>query len=109
MEKRERGRIQGLPKFFGTRLKPVVIFKRKTLPKGAKFTHGVVVKAHPKGWMDEKGTMDWLEAVWKKPPGALLRQQSLLVWDMFRAHITDDVKEKAKNLNTDLKLAQQTN
>lgn len=29
---------------------------------------------------------------------------ALLVWDMFRAHITDDVKEKAKNLNTDLSM-----
>ena len=86
----------------GTRLKPVVIFKRKTLPKGAKFPHGVVVKAHPKGWMDEKGTTDWLEEVWNKRPGALLRQRSMLVWDMFRAHITDNVKDKAKNLQTDL-------
>lgn len=86
----------------GTRLKPVVIFKRKTLPKGAKFPTGVVVKAHPKGWMDEKGTMDWLADVWNKRPGALLGQRSMLVWDMFRAHITDSVKEKAKNLKTDL-------
>jgi len=86
----------------GTRLKPLVIFKRKTLPKAAKFPRGVVVKAHPKGWMDEAGTKDWLRDVWNKRPGALLNQRSMLVWDMFRAHITDDVKAAVKSRNTDL-------
>ena len=33
----------------GTKLKPVVIFKRKTLPKNVKFVSGVIVQAHPKG------------------------------------------------------------
>ena len=37
----------------GLKLPPMVIFKRKTLPKG-KFPDGVVVVANEKGWMDEK-------------------------------------------------------
>ena len=36
----------------GTKLKPMVIFKRKTLPK-ENFPPGVLVHCHPKGWMDE--------------------------------------------------------
>ena len=31
------------------KLKPIIIFKRKTLPKGAKLPSGVIVQAHPKG------------------------------------------------------------
>jgi len=52
--------------------------------------------------MDEAGTKDWLRDVWNKRPGALLNQRSMLVWDMFRAHITDDVKAAVKSRNTDL-------
>jgi len=39
----------------GTKFEPVVIFKRNTLPKNVKFVSGVIVQAHPKGWMDEMG------------------------------------------------------
>ena len=38
----------------GTKLKPMVIFKRKTMPK-EKFPKGVLVHVHPKAWMDENG------------------------------------------------------
>ena len=37
----------------GQKLPPMVIFKRKTLPK-EKFPAGVIIKANPKGWMDEE-------------------------------------------------------
>ena len=42
--------------------------------------------------MDERGTVDWLENVWNKRPGAMLKKLS---GDMFRAHLTDDVKRVA--------------
>lgn len=86
----------------GTKLKPVVIFKRKTLPKGLKFVSGVIVQAHPKGWMDEAGTQQWLHQVWNTRPGAMMSKRSMLVWDMFRAHITENCKKTARNLRTDL-------
>ena len=47
----------------GTKLKPMVIFKRKTLPK-ENFPPGVLVHCHPKGWMDEAGMKLWVEKVW---------------------------------------------
>ena len=86
----------------GVKLKPVIIFKRKTLPKGAKFPSGVIVQAHPKGWMDEQGTKSWISNVWNKRPGSMLNKRSLLVWDMFRAHLTDGCKKTAAGLKTDL-------
>ncbi|KAG8173318.1 hypothetical protein JTE90_003633 [Oedothorax gibbosus] len=79
----------------GTKLKPVVIFKRR-LPKNAKFAAGVIVRPQAKGWIDEDGVVNWISKVWDQRPGAALRKKSLLVWDSFRAHLTDKVKEKVK-------------
>lgn len=83
----------------GTKLKPMVIFKRKTAPK-EKFPAGVVIHVHPKGWMDEEGIVLWLNQVWNSRPGALLKKKSLLVWDQFRAHMTNKVKGKCASINT---------
>lgn len=88
----------------GTRLPPVIIFKRKTLPKRAKFPSGVIVWAHPKGWMDEQGTLEWLDKVWNKRPGALLKKRSMLVWDSFRGHKTEAVANKLESINTSVSL-----
>ena len=76
----------------GTKLKPMVIFKRKTMPKD-NFPAGVVVHNHPKGWMDESGVKIWIEKVWRARPGGFANTQSLLVWDSFSAHLTDTVKK----------------
>ena len=84
----------------GTKLKPMVIFKRKLIPKGEKFLPGVVINCHPKGWMDEEGIILWLKKVWDTRPGALLKKKSMLLWDQFCSHLTDTVKAKVKNLNT---------
>src|SRR6218665_1265677 len=86
----------------GKKLKPVVIFKRKTLPKGVKFTPGVIVQAHPKGWMDEAGTQQWLRQVWNTRPGAMMSKRSMLVWNMFRAHITETSRKTPQDLRTDM-------
>ncbi|CAM5118802.1 unnamed protein product [Eretmochelys imbricata] len=67
-----------------------------------KFPAGIIVCAHEKGWMDESGTIEWLEKVWNKRPGALFKKPAILVWDMFRAHKTDEVKNVAKNMKTTL-------
>ena len=57
----------------GMKLTPTVIFKRKTLPSGAKFPASVLVHSHVKGWMDKNRMKEWLQKVWKKRPGALLK------------------------------------
>ena len=54
------------------------IFKRKTQPKD-KIPIGVFVHIQQKGWMDENGMKLWLQNVWSRRHGGLLRKPSLLV------------------------------
>ena len=68
----------------GTKLKPMVIFKRKTTPKEG--CQGIVVHIHPKGWMDTEGMLIWLQKMWAHRPGGM-SEKSLLVWDSFRGHL----------------------
>ena len=48
----------------GGKLPPYVIFKRKTLPKGAMWPKGIIVRCQEKGWMDETLMKDWMKHVW---------------------------------------------
>ncbi|KAG7176662.1 Pogo transposable element-like 6 [Homarus americanus] len=47
----------------GTKLNPMIIFKRKTMPK-IKFPAGVFVHVNEKGWMDEQGIKLWIDHIW---------------------------------------------
>lgn len=47
----------------GTKLPPMLIFKRKTFPKEV-IPRGIIVHIHEKGWMDENGIKVWVEKVW---------------------------------------------
>lgn len=78
----------------GVKLKPMVIFKRKTMPK-EKFPIGVLVHVQEKGWMDEAGVNLWVREIWDKRPAAF-NKRSLLVWDSFRGHLCDSVKNNLK-------------
>ena len=69
----------------------LLIFKRKTLPKDV-IPHGIYVHVHSKGWMDGEGMKLWLEKVWSKHPGGLLKKPSLWVCDLFKAHVTESTK-----------------
>ena len=64
----------------GTKLKPAVVFKRKTMPK-EKFPPGICVYVQEKGWVDESILQKWINDFWFRRPGALLTRKSLLVWD----------------------------
>ena len=61
----------------GTKLKPMLIFKRKTRPKG-KFPNGVVIHVSMKGWMEKDAMYVWFKEVWATRPGTLLRKKALL-------------------------------
>ena len=74
----------------GTKLKPMVVFKRKTMPKN-KFPPGLLVCVQENRWVDNSVLKQWLHKVWFQRPGALMEKKSLLVWDMFCAHLTDQV------------------
>ena len=85
----------------GRKLPPYVVFKRKTMPK-EKLPNGVIVRVHPKGWMNEELVDDWLRCVWGRRVAGLTRRRSLLVLDAFRCHKTEGVKETMRKMNTDL-------
>uniref|UniRef100_A0A146PAS9 Tigger transposable element-derived protein 7 n=1 Tax=Fundulus heteroclitus TaxID=8078 RepID=A0A146PAS9_FUNHE len=86
----------------GNKLPPMVIFKRKTLPK-ENFPAGVVIKAHSKGWMDEEKMSEWLREIYVKRPGGFFHTApSLLIYDSMRSHITDGVKKQVKHTNSTL-------
>ena len=55
------------------KLPPMIIFKRKTMPK-EEIPSGVSVHVHEKGWMDQGGMKLWIDKVWHRRPGALLRK-----------------------------------
>ena len=82
-------------------MKPMLIFKRKTIPK-INNKHGVVVSAQEKGWMDSEQMKVWIEKVWRARIGGLGRRKSLPVYDSFEAHVTDTVKASFKHENTEL-------
>ena len=84
----------------GSKLRPMVIFKRKTVPK-INNHHRVVVLAQQKGWMDSEQMKVWIEKAWRRRQGGLGRRKSLLVYDAFEAHVTDTVKAAFKQENTD--------
>jgi hypothetical protein len=63
----------------------LVVFKRKTLPKG-NFPKGILIAANEKGWINQDIMKVWVEKDWRK------RKQSLLIMDSCRAHITDDTE-----------------
>jgi len=44
----------------------------------------------------------WLEKVWSKRPGGLLKKPSLLVCDQLKAHVTEPTKRLATKLKTHL-------
>jgi len=73
----------------GTKLPPKVIFKGVRTPRDLVVLNSLQVAFHKKGWMDESGVKEWIR---QSLPRTHNHDQSLLVSDSFRAHLTDDVK-----------------
>ena len=74
----------------GSKLKPIDICKRKTMPKEP-IPSQIVVHVREKGWMDQVGMKLWNEKVWRRREGGLLKKKSLLVYDMFKTHLMDSI------------------
>lgn len=84
----------------GYKLPPMIIFKRKTKPKGI-FPSTVVIMQNVKGWMDEGMMGEWLQRCYSKRPGGFLKKEkALLIMDSMRAHITENVVKKIKFANS---------
>ena len=77
----------------GEKLKPMLIFKKKLMPKG-QFPPNVIVKTNEKGWMNQELMKQWIVEVWNKRENYNSDpDRSLLIFDSARCHITDEVKQ----------------
>ena len=85
----------------GRKLPPLLILKRKTLPKSEAFPKDVIVSAQEKGWMMEL-MLEWLKIVWGRRPRTLLNQSSMLVLDAYKWHLIDSVKNPLRKMKTEL-------
>lgn len=82
----------------GNKCDPFVIFKRKTIPEEVKNLKGIIVCANPKGWMNEDFIKVWCENVWAKRKHSffLKQNESLLIFDSAKCHLTDVAKKELK-------------
>lgn len=85
----------------GDKLKPMIIFKRKTIPKGD-FPPDIIICANDKGWMCEDIMFQWIEKVWQRRKGSFFDRKGFLVMDSMRSHLLDSVKSRLKKASTDL-------
>ena len=83
----------------GTKLPPKVIFKGVRSPRDLVVPESLHVSFHKKGWMDEAAVKEWIRQCLPRTPR---NEQSLLVWDSFRAHLTDEVKADLKRRKIDV-------
>jgi len=86
----------------GRKLPPLLILKRKTLPKSEAFLKDIIVRAQEKEWMMEDMILEWLKIVWGRRPRAFLNQPSMIVLDAFKGHLTDPVKNKLRKMKLSL-------
>jgi hypothetical protein len=86
----------------GRKLPPLLILKRKTLPKLEAFLKDVIDSAQEIGWMTEELMLEWLKIVWSRRPGAFLNQLSMLVLDAIKGHVTDSMKDQLRKMKTEL-------
>ena len=83
----------------GTKLPPKVIFKGVRPLRDLVVPNSLRVSFNKKAWMDESGMKEWIRQCL---PRTCNHEQSLLVWDSFRAHLTDEVKAALKRRKIDV-------
>ncbi|KFM71972.1 Pogo transposable element with KRAB, partial [Stegodyphus mimosarum] len=83
----------------GDKLKPMIIFKRKTIPK-RDFPNDVIICANENGWMCEIIMHEWLQKVWQCRKGSFFQPKRLLIMDSMHAHLLESVKTRCQNLST---------
>ena len=80
----------------GRKLPPMMVFKEKKMPSELKNVNGVVIAMSPNGCMNLELTQFWIDKVW----GSIAFTKRLLIWDTFRCHIANEVKQSLKKKRT---------
>ena len=80
----------------GGKCEPMIIFKRKTMPKLI-VPKGIVVTVSPKGWMNQEIMRQWLDKVWRRRRGSFFARNSLLIYDSHKSHLTSEIQGLVKS------------
>ena len=79
----------------GQKLKPIIIFKRKTMPK-VRFPPGVVVLVNEKGWFNNDTMKDWRK-IWDERQGREADpNKSLVILDSAPSHLHENSRNELK-------------
>ena len=70
-------------------MKPFVVIPGKKVKSEIAAIKGAIVKCSANGWMNDELTEDWVSHVW----GSLAFSKRFLVWDSFKCHINEKIKE----------------
>lgn len=82
----------------GKKLKPFVVLKRKRpLVELEKQFPGIVIAYSENGWMNESLTAEYLRRV----IGSFYFKRRLLVWDSYRCHIMNSIKQQLVRMKVD--------
>ena len=84
----------------GTKLKPFIVFqsaKCEATALNEKFKNRCVMALSWNGWMDEELVLKFLRQVL----GMFSFKKCLFAWDIFEAHMRDDVRKLLKQMKTD--------
>ena len=84
----------------GTKLPAVCIFKLKNIPK-ENFPRGIYIRVNEKGWVNEQEMLWWIENVWTSR-NRFSNPRSMLVYDSFRGHLVNSVKNRLVEKNTNI-------
>ena len=80
----------------GKKLPPLVVFKGKHMPLELQTIPDIVVIMTDNGWMNQESTLVYLNKVWDN----FAVERRMLVWDSFRAYITEATKQALRAKNT---------
>ena len=84
----------------GTKLKPFIVFvgaKRESKNLHEEYKRQCSVASSTNGWMNEELTLRWVDEV----VGKFAFSKRLLAWDSYEAHMTENVKRRLKDANTE--------
>ena len=80
----------------GSKMKPFIFIPGKKMKSEVAAVKGAIVKCSPNGWMNDELKKVWVEEVW----GNLAFGKRFLVWDSFKCHISDEMKETVRKMKT---------
>jgi DDE superfamily endonuclease. len=70
----------------------VVLADGSKLPPSASIPGQITLRCQTTSWMTNYHMKKWLAVVWNIRPGVLHRKWGMLVFDIFKGHLTPEMK-----------------